>query len=69
MSVKKDVLNFLQSGKSLTALEALSLFGTMNLRNRISELRAEGYPILDEEIRGSNGKRFNKYFMEKTCKS
>ena len=45
MSQCNDILTYLQSGRSLTPLEALDLFGCMRLGARIWELKGEGYPI------------------------
>lgn len=39
MSQKQDILNYLKQGNTLTKLEALRLFGCMNLGGRILELR------------------------------
>ena len=65
MSIKTNILEYLRSGKSLTALEALDLFGTMNLRNRISELRAEGHNIKDTPIHNKvTGKRYSNYWLD-----
>lgn len=66
MSVKEKILEHLKQGNSITALEALDLFGTMNLRNRISELRKNKNPynIQDETIPVSGGKKHvSRYFI------
>lgn len=39
------IKNHLESGKTLTRLEALSELGIMNPTARISELRADGIPV------------------------
>jgi len=41
----QKVLNFLQSGASLSAGQARGLFGVTSLGKRVSELRANGYAI------------------------
>lgn len=70
MSIKSSILEYLKSGKRLTALEALSLFGTMNLRNRISELRQEGYNIQDKLIHNENNKKhYSQYWLEESKQS
>ena len=48
MSQNKKILKYLQSGKSLTPLAALSYFGCMRLSARIKNLRDQGYNISDE---------------------
>lgn len=63
MSIKSNILEYLKSGHTLTALEALKIFGTMNLRNRISELRAEGHNIADRTIHDEKtGKHYSQYW-------
>lgn len=64
MSQKGDLLEYLKAGNTLTGLDGLKLFGSMSIRNRISELRAEGHNIKDALIRGENGKRYCKYWLE-----
>ena len=49
----QKVLNFLRSGQSLSAKQASGLFGVTSLGKRVSELRAEGYPIYTN--RAKNG--------------
>lgn len=67
MSQKTAILEHLKLGYSLTGLDGLRLFNTMNLRNRISELRREGFSIKDETIKLENGKRVSRYFLEKAA--
>ncbi len=62
-SSKSNILRHLLNGNKLTALEALELFQTMNLRTRICELRAEGYGISDEWVTLPNKKRIKRYFI------
>jgi hypothetical protein len=64
MSIKSNILEYLKSGYTLTALEALKLFNTMNLRNRISELRREGYNIQNRTIyNDKNRKHYSEYWL------
>jgi hypothetical protein len=39
------ILNFLRSGQSLTAAQAVSMFGVKTVSARVAELRAAGQPI------------------------
>ncbi len=39
------ILSFLQSGQTITARQAESMFGVRRLSARISELREAGYPV------------------------
>jgi len=45
MSQKQQVANYLQSGKSLTPIQALSKFGTLRLAAIIFVLKNEGLKI------------------------
>lgn len=54
----------LQSGKSITPLEALNLYGCFRLGARIWDLRNEGYDI-EMELVNYNGKRFACYHLAK----
>ena len=45
MTQRNNILAYLKSGRSLTPLEALDLFGCLRLGARIWDLRAEGYDI------------------------
>lgn len=56
-----SIFVYLSSGKSLTALEALNLFGCFRLAARINDLRSEGYNIKTEIIATKNNKRVAEY--------
>lgn len=67
MKIKKpsqanQILKCLESGASLTAVEALKRFGCGRLAPRIQELREQGHPILTTPIT-KNGSRFGRYSM------
>jgi len=64
VTIKDKILEALKNGDRLTGLDGLTRFGTLALRNRIGELRAEGYQIADEMIH-QNGKAFKRYFIPK----
>ena len=61
-SQEKQILNYLQSGKSITQLEALNMFDCMRLSARIYRLKKRGHNIKTEMIE-ENGKRFAKYYL------
>ena len=44
------ILDWLQQGESITALEAQRQFGCMRLSGRIYDLRQEGHPIQGEMV-------------------
>ena len=48
---KEAILRHLQSGKTITPLEALNLYGCYRLGARIWELRDEGYKIKSENVK------------------
>jgi len=63
----KQILVWLQAGKSLTSLEALRMFNCLNLKGRIFDLRKKGYNIPNpaEKIKTSSGKWIAKYKLVK----
>ena len=48
---KEAILRHLQSGKTITPLEALNLYRCYRLSARIRELRDEGYEIKSENVK------------------
>ena len=66
-SQNKNILKYLQSGKTLTPLEALKQFGCFRLGARIFNLKKAGHPIKTEiiEIQTSlfEKKRVAKYYL------
>lgn len=71
MSIKQtqnsQVLSHLQSGKSITALEALGVYGIFRLASRIDELRKDlrlagsKHIIVTEMVNDPKGKRYARY--------
>ena len=53
----------LESGKSLTGMDALRLFGCWSLPRRILDLKERGMKIKGEPIRLDNGKRVTRYSL------
>ena len=64
MTQKEKILDMLHKGFRLSELEGLKYGLGTSLRSRISELRAEHYPIKDEFIESSHGSRYKEYFFE-----
>jgi hypothetical protein len=58
------ILEYLESGSPITALEALNRFGCFRLASRIADLRREGHDILSQKVE-NNGKFYSKYFLFK----
>lgn len=63
MTQRERVLNILRSGRTLTAAEALSRYGIVNLRARIDELRQEGVRINSVPYTRKTGSRAVKYVL------
>lgn len=64
MSIKSNVLNYLKEGHTLSELDGWKLFNTLNVRNRISELRQEGYNIKDKtEYNKATKKHYSIYWL------
>ena len=63
-SQRLRILAHLRSGKSITPLEALNLYGCFRLGARIWDLRNEGYDIGMELVKNQNGKRFACYYLQ-----
>ena len=59
-----EILNYLSKGNSLTAMNALSLFGCARLAARIDDLRKAGHNIITEDVK-QNGKTFARYHLAK----
>jgi hypothetical protein len=61
-SQNKGILAYLQSGKSITPIEALKEFGCFRLSARIFDLRAMGHNIKTKSVT-INGKTVAQYSM------
>lgn len=57
------ILEYMLSGKSITPLEALNLFGSMRLGARIADIKAKGYLVYSEFVETENGKKVKKYHL------
>tara|TARA_R110000764_G_scaffold8773_2_gene28937 strand:+ start:590 stop:886 length:297 start_codon:yes stop_codon:yes gene_type:complete len=44
-SQNEKILSFLRSGQTLTAAQAVSMFGVKTVSARVAELRAAGHPV------------------------
>ena len=63
-SQKKQIRKHLLSGKHITQLDALKLYGCLRLSAVIYDLRAEGLPIVTEKIQVAPKKRVGDYFLK-----
>ena len=57
-----QIRKHLESGKTITPLEALSMYGCLRLGARIYDLRQEGLPV-KTEIKRNGRKRFAEYSL------
>ena len=54
MSIRNRILEYMQKGHTLTALECHQRFGTLRLGAYIHILKKEGYTITSETVKGKN---------------
>lgn len=57
------ILAELEAGKTITALEAFRLCGTLRLSSIIYKLRGRGYNVVTEMVK-RNGKTFAEYSLK-----
>lgn len=66
-SQNKAILDYLKNGNSITAIEALEMFGCFRLSARIGEIKWQligtGKKIEKQMIKVNSGKRVAKYFL------
>jgi hypothetical protein len=60
-SQTKQIKKHLDEGNSITAFEALQLYGCLRLASRMYDLRKSGYVFIKEMIDVGNGKRVAEY--------
>lgn len=61
-SQKNKIRQHLESGKSITPIDALNLFGCFRLATRIFELKEEGLPIKTKMV-SDGDKHFASYSL------
>ena len=61
-SQNKIIKAHLESGKTITAIEALTEYQCFRLASRISDLKQSGYPVDKTMVQLANGKRIAKYY-------
>jgi len=64
MSHSKEILNHLENGNKITALEALNLFGCFRLGARIYDLKKLGHEIESDMIKIPSGKMVAEYSLK-----
>ena len=63
-SQNSKILEYLQTGVSLTCLEAQRLGFGMNLRSRVSDLKRAGYDVVSKQVNIGNGSYIAEYNLE-----
>ena len=58
------ILNWLKSGKTLTAISALKEFHCLRLAARICDLREAGHPIEKVMVKTKKGVYIARYYMK-----
>lgn len=66
-TVAGRILRYLQSGGTLTPLEALRLFDCLSLSQRCGELKRQGWPIISELVKVGSGKKVARYSMARAA--
>ena len=59
----QQVLSYLKTGKVITPLDALNMFGCFRLAARVYELRTRGWPIHCERIDVGEGRCVGHYTL------
>ena len=62
-SQNKQIKAWLESGKSLSALEAINLFNSLRLGARVFDLKNDYGMNIKTEMVEENGKRFARYSL------
>jgi len=62
-SQNERIREWLEEGNTLTALQALKMFGCMRLPSRINDLKKRGMNINSDRITLPNGKRVAQYSL------
>lgn len=63
-SQERQILAYLKSGKTLTPIQALEMFGCFRLGARIFDLKDKGHDIKTTMIKTYSGKRIARYSYE-----
>lgn len=58
---QERIVNYLEQGRTITNVVALTCLGVGSLTSRISELRKKGYDIETEWEVGVDGRQFRKF--------
>jgi hypothetical protein len=69
MGQRDEIIAYLKTGKRVTSLEALGLFGSMQFPARIFELKELGHEVESQLVEVSSGKKVAQYWLKRcpTC--
>jgi len=59
----EQILNHMKRGRTVSALNALNLFGCLRLAARIHDLKARGHDIKRDSVQVSRGRRIAVYYL------
>lgn len=59
-----DLYNHVMTGKRITGLQAITLYGCIGYSQRFGELKQHGIPIQSQFIKLPNGKRVKEYWLD-----
>jgi hypothetical protein len=62
-SQNAKILKHLKSGRSITAIEALELYGCFRLAARIANIEKKGF-IIDSKYETRGGKTYSRYTLK-----
>lgn len=57
------ILDYMLTGKTITPLEALKLFGCNRLAARIADIKSRGYLVYSEFVTTSTEKKVKRYYL------
>jgi len=63
MSQHSAILSHLKSGRTITPLDALRLYGCMRLAARVHDLKARGNDIVTRQKELKSGKKVAEYIL------
>ena len=64
LSQRQAVLAWLETGRTLTPMQALYEFGCFRLGARVEELRRQGWNVVTEMVEVGRGKRVASYRLQ-----
>ena len=63
MKQNEMILQYLKTGKTLTPIEALDMFGCFRLASRVYDLKQAGWPVTCDKRDVGNGKVVGHYTL------